>query len=131
MSDEKAEVDERTAVDETPADGGDPEEPDDQPTDVVEETFEASPHEPDPPNFDVTTGEDLVDSLPSGTEVPSDVRRSFWEMVVLLKIVLLALSVAITLAYFRGRFDVAAGLGLVAAVAGLRLLFRVRSYDDE
>lgn len=107
--------------------GGD----DRQSADFVEDSFEASPHEPDPPSFDVTSGEDLVDNLPAGSEVSSDVRRSFWEMVVLIKIALLAISLGIMLAYFRGWLDVAAGLGVVAAVAGLRLVWRVRSFDDE
>lgn len=117
--------------DDEAAASGDGEDAYEQPTDLVEETFEASPHEPDPPSFDVTSGEDLVDDLPSGAEVSSHVRRSFWEMVVLLKIALLALSLGIMLAYFRGRIDIAAGLGLVAAVAGVRLLWRVRAYDDD
>ncbi|GAB3684128.1 hypothetical protein GCM10028857_12710 [Salinarchaeum chitinilyticum] len=104
---------------------------DGQSADFVEGRFEASPHEPDPPSFDVTTGEDLVDDLPSGSEVSSDVRRSFWEMVVLLKIALLSLSLGIMLAYFQGRIALAAGLGLVTAVASVRLLWRVRSFDGD
>ncbi|WP_248515320.1 DUF7322 domain-containing protein [Salinarchaeum laminariae] len=124
-------TDETTERGEPPADQEDATDSDDQPTDFVEGTFEASPHEPDPPSFDVTSGEDLVENLPSGDEVSADVRRSFWEMVVLIKIALLALSVGIMLAYFQGRFDLAAGLGLVAALAGVRVLLRIRSFDGE
>lgn len=120
-----------TEADDPSAETDDPEESDEQSTDFVEQTFEASPHEPDPPTFDVTSGEDLVDDLPSGDEVSSDVRRSFWEMVVLGKIALLALGVGVMFAYFEGRLDVAVGLGLVAVVAGARLRSRIRAFDGE
>jgi hypothetical protein len=116
---------------EPPGDDGPASVSDDQEATFLEETFESSPHEPDPPSFDATSGEDLVERLPSGTDVSSDVRKSFWAMVVLMKIALLSLSLGAMLAYFRGQVAIAAGLALVGGVAAIRLLVRIRAYGDE
>lgn len=104
---------------------------DDQEETVLEETFESSPHEPDPPSFDVTSGDDLVDRLPADSDVPNDVQKSFWAMVVLLKIGLLALSLGTMLAYFRGQFAIAAGLGFLGVFAAVRLYLRIREFGEE
>lgn len=106
-------------------------ETDDRAETLLEETFESTPHEPEPPSFDVTSGEDLVERLPSDSEVPDDVRKSFWAMVVLLKIALLALSLGAMFAYFRGEFELAAGLGLLGSVAAVRLYLRVRAFGED
>jgi len=82
------------------------------------------------PEFDVRTGADLVDGLPSGGDVPADVKRVFWSSVVLIKIALLSLSLAALLAYFQGEFAIAAGLALVGLLAGTRTVLKIRSFDE-
>lgn len=104
---------------------------DEQESTFLEETFESSPHEPEPPSFDATSGEDLVERLPSNAEVSSDVRKSFWAMVVLVKIALISLSLGAMLAYFRGQVAIGGGLVLVGALAAIRLVHRIRTYGDE
>lgn|GEM_PF-6281636 len=102
---------EHPAADLTPEDESDPGSPEAEPT------------------FDVTTGEDLVESLPSGSEVPSEVSEAFWGAVVLTKIALISLSLAAMIAYFRGELLLAAGLAVVGVLAGARTVHRVRSFQ--
>lgn len=82
------------------------------------------------PEFDVTSGEDLVDALPSGDEIPGDVQRVFWSSFLLLKIAILALSIAAMLAYFRGQYQFAAGIAIVGLLAGGRAAIKVRAFRD-
>jgi hypothetical protein len=104
---------------------------DDQEATFLEETFESSPNEPDPPSFDATSGEDLVNRLPAESDVSTEVKQSFWAMVVLLKIALLALSLGAMLAYFRGQFWIAAGLGFLGIFAAVRLYLRIREFGED
>lgn len=104
---------------------------DDQEETLLDETFDSSPHEPEPPSFDATSGEDLVDRLPAGSDVPEGVQKEFWAMVVLLKIALLALSLGAMLAYFRGQFLIAAGLGFLGVFAAVRLFLRIRAFGED
>lgn len=118
--------------DQDPSSGLDPgSEYDDQEQAILDEAFEASPHEPDPPSFDVTSGDDLVDRLPSEGDVSTEVQKSFWAMVVLMKIALLALSLGTMLAYFRGQVWIAAGLGFLGVFAAVRLYLRIRRFGED
>jgi len=80
------------------------------------------------PEFDVTTGEDLVEALPDESEIPPEVRTTFWSTVLLLKVALLATTLAALLAYFRSQYLLGAGLATVGLVAGGRAVLTVRSY---
>lgn len=80
------------------------------------------------PSFDVTSGEDLVDRLPSGDEVPDEVEQRFWKTVLLLKVTLLSLTLAVLLAYFRGRYLIAGGLGALGLLAAGRTAMEIRAF---
>lgn len=95
--------------------------------DDLDDSLDPSSQE-DAPSFDVTSGEDLVETLPSGSEVPAEVRRAFWTSAILLKVAILALSGAALLAYFRGELVLAAGLVAVGLLAATRTALKVRSF---
>lgn len=95
--------------------------------DDLDESLDPSASEPDP-SFDVTTGDDLVDQLPSGSDVPTEVKREFWTAALLLKIAILALTGAALLAYFRGALVAAAVLAGVGLLAASRTLLKVRRF---
>ncbi|AGN00393.1 hypothetical protein L593_02210 [Salinarchaeum sp. Harcht-Bsk1] len=112
------------------------EEPEAEREAVPDEPFRDDEEPEDPgaieaePEFDVRTGEDLVDDLPSGAEVPADVRKVFWSSVLLLKVALVSLTLAALLAYFRGQLLLAAGLAVLGLLAGTRTVLKVRSYTE-
>lgn len=88
---------------------------------------EPSEHEPDLPDpgaeaedveFDVTSGEDLVDRLPDESDISQDVKQSFWTVVILLDVAGISLALGLMVAYFWGwtsRGGLLVAIGLVAA----------------
>lgn len=95
--------------------------------DDLDDSLDPSAHEAEP-SFDVTTGDDLVDRLPSGSEVPRDVKRSFWSTLFLLKIALLSLTGAVLFAVVRGELVAAGVLAAVGLLAGSRTLLKIRRF---
>lgn len=102
------------------------------------ESSEHEPEEPDPGaaaeahDFDVTTGEDLVDRLPDASEAPRQLRRRFWAVVWILKFALMATSLGLLLAYFWGwhvRGGALATAGVVAFVVAAVLVRRFQGSD--
>lgn len=79
--------------------------------------------------FGVTTGAELVDQLPGESEVPREVRRTFWSLVVLLKIAILGVSFGIMLAYFWGWATVGGFLVFLGLFASVHAYVRVRRYQ--
>lgn len=87
-----------------------------------DERSEHEPEEPDPGaaaeehEFDVTTGEDLVERLPDASEAPRSLRRRFWAAVWLLKFALLGTTFGLLLVYFWG-WTVRGGALALAGIA--------------
>lgn len=86
---------------------------------------------PDPPgrpgpSVDVPTAPDL----PAGDEVPADVQRAFWTLVLVVKVGLLAVALGAMLAFFRGDWR---GGVLVAggAVLVVRAFQRARAFEHD
>lgn len=104
---------------------------------------ERSEHEPDPPDvpdpgseaedveFDVTTGEELVERLPDPSEVPAEIHRAFWTTVLLANVALLALALGAMVWIFRGWTTRGGILVFVGLLAGIRVYLRVRRYERE
>lgn len=99
---------------------------------------EESEHEPevDDPGaeaedvtFDVASGEDLVDRLPEESEVPGEVRRTFWTLVVLLKVAILGVSVGALLLYAWNWTTVGGALILLGLFAGVRAYVVIRWFQ--
>lgn len=114
----------------------------DDPDDLFNEKSEYEPEEPgkeweDPgaeyedPEFDVTTGEELADRLPSGNQIPDELARTFWALVFLSNVALFGVSLGAMMWYFWGWSQRGGGLlliGLFAAAAGARRYYR---YQEE
>lgn len=79
--------------------------------------------------FDATTGQDLVDRLPSRSAVPPELARTFWSAVLLANVALLGVSLGLLFAFFRGWSIPAGLLVLVGLVAGIRTVRRVRAFE--
>lgn len=109
---------------------------DDGPAPRIAETAGTAEHlEPDEPDFgteaetvefDVTTGEDLVERLPDDADVPPEVRRHFWAAAVMLNVAIFTVSLAAMLAYFWGWYEEALALLAVGVVAGIGVYRQVR-----
>lgn len=104
---------------------------------VFDERSDDEPEEPDPGaeaeavEFEATSSEELVEDLPDASDVPADVKRTFWLAVLLLKVGVIAIALGCMLAYFwgwttRGGLLVLAGVLAVADVA-----VRVHRFDPE
>ncbi len=69
------------------------------------------------PDFDVTTGDELVDSLPDPSEVSRELKVAFWTVVVLTNGAILGLAVGVLLIGLLGWYQD----GLVSIAIGLVL----------
>lgn len=93
------------------------------------------PEEPDPGGaaedveFDVTSGQDLVDGLQDPSEAPSEVRRSFWAIVLLLDFGLFAAVVGPLLAHLWGWTTRGGALFLAGTVALVGAAIRIRRFQ--
>lgn len=91
--------------------------------------------EPDPGSeaedveFDVTSGEDLVDELPDPSEAPAELRQSFWAIVLLLDVGFFAVVVGPLLAYSWGWTSRGGALFLVGVVALVHAAIRIRRFQ--
>lgn len=99
---------------------------------------EETAHEPDVPDpgaeaerveFDVTSGEDLVDRLPAESEVPKDLKRTFWRLVLQLKVAILGVSFGLLLAYFWNWTTRGGLLVLLGVAAGVWAYRGVRRFQ--
>lgn len=116
---------------------------------VLDESSEHEPEEPDPGaaaeavEFDATSGEELtrsaetdsgeelVEQLPDPSEIDTDVKRTFWVLVLLLKFAVVAVTLGVLTAYVWG-WRTRAGL-LVAAgcLALLDVAVRARRFSSD
>lgn len=86
---------------------------------------EAEPTEDDPEDAFPDPERELVSvpeapSVPSESDVPSELRRAFWELVVVFNVALLALSVGAMLVAFERLWTVGGALVLLGAASFLR-----------
>lgn len=104
---------------------------------VLDERSEHEPEEPDPGaeaeavTFDARSGEDLVADLPDAGDVPAEVRRTFWLLVLLVKVGVLATVLGLLLAYFWGWTTRGGALVVVGLFAFADVVVRIRRFDPE
>lgn len=79
--------------------------------------------------FDVTAEEDPLDGRPDESEVPTDVRRTFWILVLQLKVAILGVSIGLVLAYAWGPTIESGLLVLLGLVAAGRAYRRIRRFQ--
>lgn len=108
--------------------------------DVLNERSEYEPDEPDPGaeaenvEFDVTSGEDLVASLPDESDVSPELVKLFWSIVLIVNGAVLAVSLGPMLIYFRGMWTWGGGLVILGVIGFLSAYLRYRRYraaDEE
>lgn len=99
---------------------------------------EPSEHEPDLPDpgaeaedveFDVTSGQDLVDRLPDEAEIDRELKETFWTVVVLLDVAGIAIALGLLLAYFWGWTSRGGLLVAIGLVAGVGAAVRIRRFQ--
>lgn len=109
--------------------------PDDDPHPHEPEEFDPHSLGPETPGVDgETPGPDppSVDFDPDEVDVPADLARAFWGAVLLANVGLLGVSLAVMLAVFEGRYELAALVGAIGLVGlgGTYRIYRARPGED-
>lgn len=81
-------------------------------------SVEPDPNETAEPESSDDAGPEIMD-LPDGAdrEVPDELRRTFWKLVLLFNVGIFALSLGVLLVVFESRFLIGGGAVVVGAVA--------------
>lgn len=102
---------------------------------IPNEGSKYEPEEPgkqyEDPDFDVTTGEELVERLPDEGEIPQELAKTFWALVLLCNVALFAISLGAMLWYFWGWTERGGLMVLVGLIAAGSAAARYWRYQRE